>query len=275
MLKQRGLFLTVVIVALSASLPGLSSEVQDRLIVPLNKGENFDQKAQPSGRFILNPTGYSARKRDKRSTRGQTLYSNLNCAQCHSIEGVGGEVGPPLDGIGAHRGRQWLTARVLQPEKQTRDFPELFGDSPSLMPHRVEKLKDAELLSDFLLTLEEPRQGFSIARHQTSDDTSDTENLQMKSSTEAAESEAIKSGRELFSTLHCAACHSLDGSHDRFGPDLEGIKTRLTEKKLEKILAGAVRSEVMKEQAHKLGEEQIYDLKSFLLSLPANPKSGR
>jgi len=240
--------------------------------MPLGEKNNPEKNTQDSrtmSRSVLPPTGYNARKQDKRSAQGKVLYARFNCAQCHSINGEGGEIGPPLDGIGGHRGRQWLTARVLDPEKQRADFPEIFGSRPNLMPHTIKNLKEAESLADFLLTLEEPKKGFSVAHHAMDGDTNNaSEEPLNKNRVTPVETDASKSGRELFSNLHCAACHSLDGSQDRFGPDLAGIGSRLSDKKLEKILSGAVRSAVMKKQTQNLGDEHIYDIKSFLLTLP-------
>ncbi len=244
--------------------PGGSKELP-RAVVPLSSGTNSNQDKPTVSHFVLQPTGYKPRTKDGRSEIGKSLYARFNCAQCHSIKGQGGEVGPALDGIGAHRGREWLTARVLEPEKQSAEFPEMFSGA-TVMPHRVQKLKEAERLCDFLLTLDEPASGFSITHHEVEKDTDDgTKSADWKPQ---PENEASKSGRELFSSLHCGACHSLDGSRDRFGPDLAGIGARLSDKKLEKILSGAVRSAVMKKQARKLGDEQIFDIKSFLLTIP-------
>lgn len=241
-----------------------------RLIVPLGRGTHSEQDKQTTSHFVLEPTGYKARKNDNRSAIGKSLYERFACAQCHSIKGHGGEIGPALDGIGAHRGREWLTARVLEPEKQSAEFPELFSGM-TVMPHRVEKLKEAERLCDFLLTLEEPVNGFSVTHHVMNKDNDDSDRTKNEDSANwkpAPENEASRSGKELFSVLHCGACHSLDGSSDRFGPDLAGVGARLSDKKMEKILSGAVRSAVMKKQAQKLGDEQIFDIKSFLLTVP-------
>jgi cytochrome c553 len=268
MVKPKKYLLPAAVAALLLSLP-VYSEEQSRLIVPVNKtnAAQQDKEQTEKNRYHFQPVGYTARKQDRRSNQGRLLYARFACAQCHAVKGEGGEIGPPLDGIGGHRGREWLTARVLEPEKQNADFPDMFGNKPSMMPHKVQKLKEAELLSDYLLTLEEPKEGFSVARHSAGEVETDIEQNGTTFSP-LQETDASRSGRELFSDLHCAACHSLDGTNDRFGPDLAGIGERLTDKKLEKILTGAVRSLVMKKQARNLGEEQVYDLKAFLLTVP-------
>jgi len=245
-----------------------------RLITPLPSRPNTDpgvernQCAGTMDKYLFPPVGYEPPDPDSRSAKGKALYSKYDCAQCHSIESVGGELGPPLDGIGGHRGREWLVARLLDPEKQMRDYPAIFGGTPNIMPHMRIGKKDAAFIADYLLTLPEPGGGFSVRRHPV-----DKEQISDKESVNDwrphVRSEASRNGRILFSELHCGACHSVDGSADRFGPDLAGVGARLSSKKLERILSGAVHSPVMKEQTESLGEERIYDLKEFLLTLPS------
>lgn len=248
------------------------------MIVPIKTEQSKLQDApEDLTNSIFQPTGYEARKPDKRSARGKALYAQFNCGKCHAIQGQGGELGPALDGIGGHRGREWLTARLLDPTKQKEDFPELFDIKTALMPHSVKKSSEAKLLVDYLLTLGEPEKGFVVSHHSLEAE----EKLALDNQTPASnktwqpkpESVASKSGKEIFLTLHCAACHSIDGSQRWFGPDLAGIGSRMDEKRLEKILSGAVRSAVMKKQTRRLGDEQIYDLKMFLLTLPRTSTS--
>jgi quinoprotein glucose dehydrogenase len=42
-----------------------------------------------------------------------------SCAKCHQIEGLGGGMGPPLDGIGARRSRETLLEAMLNPNCRT------------------------------------------------------------------------------------------------------------------------------------------------------------
>ncbi|MBX9694295.1 MAG: cytochrome c [Cyanobacteria bacterium] len=201
--------------------------------------------------------------------RGKVLYQQHKCASCHSIDGQGGETGPPLDGIGAHRGREWLVARLLDPKKQMEEFPEVFGGKPCLMPHPGVNTAAAKLLADYLLTIEEPKAGFRVSGHSRQvDDVSKSTIDGDETWQPQPESQAVQSGKEAFISLHCGACHSLDGSGGRFAPDLSGIRFRRNSKELEKILSGAVGSSIMKRQAQSLGDDQIYDLKAFLLTIP-------
>lgn len=49
------------------------------------------------------------------AAKGQAIYAN-NCAVCHTIENVGGKVGPQLDGIG-NRGLEKLIEDVIDPNR--------------------------------------------------------------------------------------------------------------------------------------------------------------
>lgn len=260
---------------LIVALPVLCEDERTRLIVPLDRSVSDPDESQGQmPKSFSQATGYEPRAQDRRSKRGKALYDRFNCAQCHAVESQGGEVGPPLDGIGGHRGRDWMIARLLDPAQQMKEFPEIYGGKPNIMPHPGVSKKQAELLADFLLTLPEPKAGFAVTHHQIPKGSAISPSItewQPKS-----ESEASRNGKELFLKLRCSACHSIDGSKDRFGPDLAGIGSRLSAERLDKILSGAIRSSVMKEQTKALGEERIFDLRAFLLTLPkAGTESDR
>ena len=80
--------------------------------------------------------------------------------------------------------------------------------------------------------------------------------------------ESALRGAKLFYKMNCFSCHSLDGSRDRFGPDLAGVKDRISEKKLAKFLNKPVKSGFMKSQLKGLSKEELDDLKSFILTIP-------
>lgn len=268
----RNFVLSSLVLCWIASSPVLCGQELKRLITPLpqsnSPGVERNQCPGTMDKYLFPPVGYEPLESDSRSEKGKSLYSRYNCQQCHSILGVGGELGPPLDGIGGHRGREWIIARLINPEKQMKDFPAIFGGAPNIMPHMGISKKDAAFIADYLLTLAEPEGGFAVERHPVDDEKPLAQELTADWRPQSS-SNASRSGRALFSALHCGACHSVDGSRDRFGPDLAGIGARVSSKRLEKILSGAVHSPVMKEQTENLGDERIYDLKEFLLTLPA------
>ena len=61
------------------------------------------------------------------SSDGKKLLIKHACANCHLIEGQGGFIGPPLDGIGAHRDENYiiykLTVRPLPRRKKLFPVP--------------------------------------------------------------------------------------------------------------------------------------------------------
>ncbi len=252
----------------------LSEDISERLITPLEAPPEpvlLQEKNQCPGtmqKYLFRPLGYEPRTLDRSARRGQSLYEKFKCAQCHAIKRQGGELGPPLDGIGGHRGRDWLTARLLDPAKQMQDFPDIFGGKPNIMPHPGVSKKEAQSLADYLLTLPEPKAGFAVSSHAVPKDSQKRDTTPESQWQPQPQSQASQSGKELFMSMRCTACHSLDGSKDRFGPDLAGIGERVNAKRLDKTLSGAVRSSVMKQQTQTLGDEQIFDIKAFLLTLP-------
>ena len=52
-------------------------------------------------------------------SKGKLLFAQLHCDSCHSINGVGGQVGPPLDKEAENRTREWLIAHFKDPQKMS------------------------------------------------------------------------------------------------------------------------------------------------------------
>ncbi len=48
--------------------------------------------------------------------RGETVYAQLDCARCHTVDGRGGVIGPGLEDIGARRSAAHLREALLAPE---------------------------------------------------------------------------------------------------------------------------------------------------------------
>ncbi|MBZ0188373.1 MAG: cytochrome c, partial [Candidatus Obscuribacterales bacterium] len=163
-----GLILTA-----SLCLTAVSKETGAHQIKPLfgkitkadRDSQELNQCPGTMERYSFPPSGYEPRKRDSQSARGERLYAKLNCKQCHSQGGTGGEMGPPLDGIGGHRGREWLIDRLIDPEKQMQKFSDVFGGRPNIMPHIGASKRQAKDIADYLLTLPEPEGGFAVEAH--------------------------------------------------------------------------------------------------------------
>jgi ubiquinol-cytochrome c reductase cytochrome b subunit len=54
---------------------------------------------------------------------GATLYESSHCGACHQVNGVGGKVGPPLNGIAQRRTTAWLRDNFADPKKSAPSSP--------------------------------------------------------------------------------------------------------------------------------------------------------
>lgn len=78
------------------------------------------------------------------AVQGAMLYQSEHCASCHMVNGVGMKVGPPLNGISAHRDRAWLEEHFLNPQKMSPGTP---------MPPYKFNAQDMDHMIQFLLSL--------------------------------------------------------------------------------------------------------------------------
>jgi len=271
-LKGTLQFLVLLTAALLTSMPS-QCKVRN-LVDPLEKThrEELNQCAGTMQKYYFPPSGYKPKTKSRNSNLGATLYKQHQCAQCHMIQGKGGELGPALDGIGGYRSNAWIRERLSDPEKQMRDYPAFFGGRPNIMPHPEISKSHAQLISRYLLTLKEPDIGFKVFAHSRMHKAKD---LPKRDWQPLPKSELSEKGKELFFSMRCYTCHSVDGKGDRFGPDLSGVGARMEEKLLDKLLDGTVRSSVMKKQTRNLSKEQASMLKAYLLSLPVAPLPQR
>ncbi len=227
--------------------------------------ENMNQCAGTVQHYRLPPTGYVPSAESTESQAGKQLYNKLDCASCHKIKGTGGTLGPPLDGIGGARGAQFITAHLLDPEKQMQEFPDLFGGRPNLMPHPGVSLNDAKALASYLLTLPEPKDGFLISSHPK------FHNNKHKKTDVSAHSTIVGStepGRKLFLDRGCAACHILNNSAPRFGPRLDGLASRRTRLELEEAMHGGTDEPEMNFKVYHLTNQETKQIVDFLMKLP-------
>ena len=47
---------------------------------------------------------------------GKKVYSEMKCAMCHKIEGVGGKIGPDLAGVGSRKDAAWIKGFLKDPK---------------------------------------------------------------------------------------------------------------------------------------------------------------
>lgn len=213
----------------------------------------------------LPPTGYKPLKPSFATRQGKILYDKKNCSSCHQINGEGGTMGPMLDGIGGHRGEEFLIDRLQDPLKQSLEFSEIFGGKPSLMPHTGLNKSQARSIARYLLSLSEPPEGYTIKRHEKIS----TEKTSTVNETQTTkESAGSQLGSQLFLEHGCAACHTTYDQDPRFGPTLKGISKRKTREEIETILNGHLKNNLMKDQAKRLDPQEIKCITEFLIKLP-------
>jgi len=247
----------------NGSLPGPTAPVPDL-------DENMNQCAGTVQHYRLPPTGYTPPAQSAASRAGKLLYVKRNCASCHQAENKGGTLGPPLDGIGGARGEQFITAHLLDPEKQMREFPVLFGGRSNIMPHLGIELKEAKLISAYLLTLPEPQEGFLVSAHPklaVPGKANSVTKTVAKSATTASAS-SVSKGRALFLSRGCAACHTVDSAPTRFGPRLDGVSSRRSRQELEEALRSGYDEPEMIRTLH-LSSAEVQNIIDFLNTLPS------
>lgn len=279
------------IIAITAGLQVITgiaiSKPQAKLIVPLTQKvepgklpapSDLNQCAGTVQHYYFPASGYLPPPETVESRQGKQLYAKLDCASCHAIAGQGGTLGPPLDGIGGHRGRDFVIARMLDPETQMREFPEAFGGRPNIMPHPQLNRKHAEILADYLLTLPEPPGGFLLQAHglnsSTATNAEDVTWLQFNRNPQD-----VVAGGKLFSNRGCAACHQAGGSGGYLAPALDGISSRRAAKDILELLTDQASDPGMCRSVSLLTDKQRRDIMAFLASLkpegPTAPYRGR
>lgn len=113
--------------------------VAGALVLPAPAPAAEDGAAPPGkGPSLLSPRGPALLLPQLDSARGRQLFLNKGCVVCHSVNGVGGTMGPPLDASGsppyvnpfAFAARMWRGAEAMI-ALQKRDLGfriELTGD---------------------------------------------------------------------------------------------------------------------------------------------------
>jgi ubiquinol-cytochrome c reductase cytochrome b subunit len=75
---------------------------------------------------------------------GAQIYLVNGCAGCHRVNGVGGSIGPPLNGLAKRRSKQWVERHFLDPKALVPG---------SLMPSFHFSPRDRDILVAYLLSL--------------------------------------------------------------------------------------------------------------------------
>jgi cytochrome c2 len=131
--------------------------------IPLNEtSARADSPQETISR--IEPGKFRPVKSGALSIKGKEYYEAGRCDTCHSIDGKGGCIAPPLDGIGARRSRFFVIARITDDRVMRDKFNELYSEQ-ELMPHIRVPAPQANAIASYLLTLSEPSSGFLIKGH--------------------------------------------------------------------------------------------------------------
>lgn len=220
----------------------------------------------------------------KTQSTGKDLIKANNCMVCHTLEGKGGCLAPPFDGIAKRRSSDFLMARITLDKAEEEKFFNKY-QAQELMPHvRIPK-PQAKKVVEYLLSTKEPEKGFKVVGH---DKHSPKEKemlsklivrLEYKDDEKVAAKPQSKDnpGKKLFYEKGCLACHSLDNVGGRFAPNLDHIGKRKSLKEIaKKILAAELRPNIdSKETAFKadrmpssnLNLDEVLSIANYLKSL--------
>ncbi len=209
------------------------------------------------------------------SRRGESIYNEANCVQCHSIKNAGGNLGPMLDGIGYRRPAEFLYARLCNSREAKETYFKLTGQNASAYIHPRLSRESATALVSFLMTIPEPEGGFVLTPHVMS---LPAAKRQINSTFKPmAQNKSSMAGEKLFNNKGCIACHTVNNVGGWMGPNLDGVGGRLDRSSIIKNISNPAR--VSKEVAGdidvlpqmpklNLSDEEISKLADYLLTLP-------
>ncbi len=199
--------------------------------------------AEANDRQRSTQTPLSSKPSSVEIKKGRVQFARNRCNTCHTVEGIGGCLAPPLDGISDRRSREFLLSRITKGTKHESDFAKRYGEE--LMPHLRIPAEDARVVVEYLLTIPKPQKGFKVIGH-------DGGRPESTSSTSAATANAdsIRSGRLLLSSKGCLACHSVGNLGGSFAPKLDGIGNRRS--------VGFIKAQMKNAELLTIDEDQEY-----------------
>ncbi len=75
---------------------------------------------------------------------GAQIFAGSGCSTCHTVNGVGGSIGPVLNGVAKRHTREWIAQHLSDPSSQSPD---------TVMPAFHFSAPDRDLLITYLLSL--------------------------------------------------------------------------------------------------------------------------
>lgn len=79
------------------------------------------------------------------NSRGEQIFRNSRCPECHTINGKGGSVGPNLTIVGSRRSRDYIIQQIKNPSSHNPD-----SNMPSFKNLPAQDVND---LADYLSNL--------------------------------------------------------------------------------------------------------------------------
>ncbi len=102
------------------------------------------QQQNISANFNTEQTQSEQKSTDPKIEWGKRVYDETGCATCHSLSGVGGSIGPKLDGVGKKLSAEKLRKILLNPKSQNPN---------TVMPPFEGSEEDLDALVTYLMSL--------------------------------------------------------------------------------------------------------------------------
>jgi len=154
---------------------------------------------------------------------GKALAEKFKCATCHQIEGVGGRIGPPLDGVRGRRSWQFIETHIANPTQHAQQYAPDYRLGGEIMPQVPATPEEIQKLAAYLRTLEY-RPLAVVTPHPAPGEPG----VLNPAYVPAVMTPAAAEGRKLYYSAGCAACHALSGQGGSVGPPLDGVGARRT-----------------------------------------------
>lgn len=222
---------TLTLAALAITIAGLTQ--LSTVAAPSTAQDKNDSEKNSSDKFaVVKVKPYkgdssTSGKKAEAIAAGKALFAANNCSTCHSVADKGGCLAPPLDGIGAYRGRPYVIARITLGDKFTSEFARRYKDE-ELMPHPRLPLAQSRKITDFLMSLPAPSGGYQVYGHAREESSEEKlSNPTPQDSTRLPSDLALaETGRKRFLSGGCLACHAVGSLGGRLAPNLAGIGSR-------------------------------------------------
>jgi mono/diheme cytochrome c family protein len=122
----------------------LEEHIKSSLKTP---GALNDEQATMLAAFVVKRSAQAVdawQNAPQNAVEGALVYQANDCGSCHKLNGVGDDLGPPLNGVGERRDRSWIERHFADPPKYSPD---------SIMPSFQFKPDELKLLTDYLVAI--------------------------------------------------------------------------------------------------------------------------